>query len=133
MSDKKLKAFLKKAKAHFGEKLEKAKEPFGVKAITDDAVWHNAKVVVECGLFYELAKQLGYEEYVDFPPGQNQAVFVIFSEKKLKRKEAEALYELWKVVDALNEGNDPLDAVACYDGPDKLEIPDDLEDEDYDD
>jgi hypothetical protein len=126
--------FKAKALAHYQAKLAEERERFGVKAISDDLVEHNSRVVVEhmADTWADIGQQLGGHMVVNYT-ADPQTVYVLISDSPVPRPDS--FYELWLIVQRLspnsNSANVPADEelsetiedLDFYEGPYKLDVP----------
>lgn len=122
--------FRTKALAHYQGKLASEKARFGVKAISEGFVEHNSRVLIESGLWDDLAKQIGLKMIVSWPDGDPQTVYVIMSDREIQQPGG--LYELWRVVTDLMFETDQdeherlredIESLDLYNGPYGMDVP----------
>lgn len=125
--------FVKVALAHYDAKLGEETQRFGVLGISEALIENNAHKVVDpedgAGqIWQDLSKQSGLCLHVDYACGDPQSVYAILSRESIPRPES--YYELWNVIaqlrDPEEDAEEKIDILDLYDGPYKLEVPEEL-------
>ena len=115
--------YVEKALKHYTQKLEEETMRYGVLAISDAPVSHNAGQVVEDDaagtIWSDISKKSGLYLHVDYVPEDPQSVYAILSSDRIPRPGE--LWKLWDVVRILADKQDNIDeklvVIDIYAGP----------------
>ena len=128
--------FLSKALAHYKAKLAEETVRFGVQAAYDELVTVGTAAVPDMNLWKQLSKQTGHKYIVLLTSitGEPNTHFFVVAQTEIPRPHE--FYKLWYAVQYLEVEPDPndlqfmnqekLDFLDKYDGPYKLEVPNDV-------
>lgn len=114
---------IEKALKHYTQKLEEETMRYGVLAISDAPVSHNAGQVVDDDaagtIWSDISRKSGLYLHVDYVPEDPQSVFAILSNDRIPRPGE--FWKLWDVVrilaDKQENADEKLDVIDIYDGP----------------
>lgn len=125
-----IQAFLEKAFDHYEQMYQKLEKEFDVLAVSDQHYKDYAPELAGIQMWADLSEQLDLHVIVEYAPNNNQVIWTAVSKNEIT--EPDDFYELWRLTSILMTedeswtDDDKIDALDQYQGPNKLDVPEEL-------